>query len=137
MGMYTELHFNVELKRNVPQDIIQLLEYMVNGGDEWKHSLPDHELFKSDRWNYMLRCDSYYFSADTHSTIRLDSIAKSYFLCIRCNLKNYEDEIESFIDWVMPYIDAYPGDFLGFSRYEETEIPCLIHMPLDEDTAPV
>ena len=76
----------------------------------------------------MLNSDSYYFAADTHSTLRYDNIGQCYYLCIRCNLKNYSNEIEKFVDWVMPYIRAYEEDFLGFSRYENTEQPTLIYM---------
>jgi len=75
----------------------------------------------------MLHCDSYYFDADTHSTLRYDDIIGSYFLCIRSNFKNYDDEIQSFIDWIRPYINKSEGDFLGFWRYEEDEEPTLIY----------
>jgi hypothetical protein len=27
------------------------------------------------------------------------------------------------------YIDAFEGDFIGYSRYEDTEIPTLIYHP--------
>ena len=73
--------------------------------------------------------DSYYFDADTHSTLRFDDISDSYRLCIRCNLKNYSDEIQKFIDWIIPFLDKYEGEFLGFYRYEETEVPTLVYMP--------
>ena len=77
----------------------------------------------------MLLCDSYYFKADTHSTLRYDEISETWFLCVRCNVKNYQNEIEKFVDWILPYCDTLPGDFLGFSRYEETEKPTLIYAP--------
>ena len=129
MGMYTELHFNAELKGNVPKNVIDTLKYMIN-----KHNDIDfdpsqvfkHQLFSTDRWPVMLQCDSYYFSADTNSTLRYDDIAKSYFLCIRSNLKNYDGEIEHFIDWIHPYLDELEGDYLGHYRYEEDDIPTLI-----------
>lgn len=128
MGMYTEFHFNVELIENVPQEIIDILNYMLNKGTQEPLPEPDHPLFKTSRWRRMLRSDSYYFAADTHSTLRYDDIGHSYYLCIRCNLKNYDNIIEKFIDWIMPYLYQYPEDFLGFSRYENTEQPTLIYM---------
>jgi len=62
--MYTELHLNVELKRDVPEAVIAVLRHMVdgNGGDESALPLPEHPLFGTERWQYMLRCDSYYFA---------------------------------------------------------------------------
>jgi len=126
MGMYTELHYNVALKQPVPDEVVTLLRYML-GDIEEVEEVPFHRLFATSRWDYMLRCDSYYFDADTNSTLRYDDIHGGYYLCIRCNLKNYDDEIKLFIDWVSPYVDALPGDFLGFFRYEESLEPTLIH----------
>lgn len=124
MGMYTEFHFNTELKRDIPDEIRAVLDYMVGNRDD-EPATPEHPLFCTTRWRMMLRSGSYYFDADTHSTLRDDEQGGSY-LCIRCNLKNHDDEIEKFCDWVRPYIDKCDGDFLGFSRYEATETPTLI-----------
>ena len=128
MGMYTELHYNVELIENVPEEVLDVLRHMLYTGEEMlpEPPLPDHALFESDRWHYMLVMDSYYFSGDTHSTLRYDDISKEYTLSIRCNLKNYDNEIEKFIDWIHPYIAKEVGDFLGFWRYEEVNTPTLI-----------
>lgn len=130
MGMYTEFHFNSELKSNCPTQVIDILRYML-GDKEESPALPDHPIFKTDRWRHMLRTDSYYFDADTHSTLRYDDIAEAHFLCIRCNLKNYNGEIEKFVDWIDPYLDKMAGEFLGFSRYEETETPTLLYKRSD------
>lgn len=127
MGMYTELHFNSALKEDTPADVLDVLRYMVGLHGTLVALLPEHQLFQTERWKYMLRGDSYYFDADTHSTLRYDDIANQHFLCIRCNLKNYSDEIEKFIDWIMPHLDKFPGEFLGFYRYEESEEPTLIY----------
>lgn len=48
---------------------------------------------------------------------------------INASLKNYTDTIEEFLDWLLPYVDAFPGAFLGFTRYEEDDAPALIYMP--------
>jgi hypothetical protein len=126
MGMYTEFHYNTELKRNVPESVIEILRYML-GETETKPKLPEYELFGHTRWESMLQTDSYYFDADTHSTLRYDDVSNSYYLCVRCNLKNYGCEIELFTEWMRPYIDKREGDFLGFSRHESSETPDLIY----------
>ena len=123
--MYTEFHFNAELKENVSQEIIEVLKFML-GDIKAEPRLPIHSLFKTAAWRIMLRMDSYYFYADTHSTLRFDDAGNCYYLCIRCNLKNYNDEIEKFVSWITPYLEEDIGNFLGFSRYEETEQPTLI-----------
>lgn len=128
MGMYTELHFNAELKSDLDPGVYDLLRYMTGQSETEPAALPDHELFEGDRWRFMLQCDSYYFPAVTCSRLYLDRTSRdSYYLCIRCNLKNYEGEIEAFLDWVRPHLWAFEGDFLGFHRYEGTETPTLIY----------
>lgn len=127
MGMYTEFHFNSRLKKDMPVEVRNMLKYMVSDGDDCFYELPDHPLFSTPRWAYMLRMGSYYFDAETHSTVNYDDILGQCVLCIRCNLKNYDGEIQKFIDWIDPYLDKYEGEFLGFYRYEETEEPTLIY----------
>jgi hypothetical protein len=126
MGMYTEFHFNSELKKDTPNNVIEILRYMI-GSSPKPERLPEHELFFTERWWYMLVSTSTYFDAETISTLKFDNVIGSYFLCIRCNLKNYDQEIQHFIDWIDPYLDKYEGNFLGFYRYEEDEEPTLIY----------
>lgn len=126
MGMYTEFHFNTELKTDTTPEVLDVLRFMV-GDVEEEPPTPDAPLFSTDRWRHMLRMDSYYFSADTHSTLRHDHQG-GWYLCIRCNLKNYCGEIEKFVEWIRPYLDKLPGEFLGFYRYEESETPTLVYM---------
>ena len=129
MGMYTEFHFNVELKKSIGYEgghVLGILNYMAL---ETHHlpELPSHEFFETDRWRHLFTMDSYYFSAKTRVDINFDKISDSYFLCVRSNIKNYDSEIEKFIDWIMPYIDE-TETFLGFYRYEENDKPTLIYM---------
>jgi hypothetical protein len=122
MGMYTELHYNVELRKDVPPEVIAALQYMLCSNVP--EAKCDHPLFQTDRWQVMLRMSSAYFPARTHS--ELFEEYGQWHLGVRCNLKNYTGEIEKFIDWLDPYVDAFEGDFLGFSRYEESEDPTII-----------
>lgn len=132
MGMYTELHFNARLMDDTPEPIMELLRRMVEGDGEQAEARPDHPLFKTRRWTCMLNCNSAYFDAETDSRIAVEFEAETYerrLICVRTNLKNYDSEIEKFIDWITPYLAKDPGDFLGFYRYEEDEQPTLIFMP--------
>lgn len=126
MGMYTELHFNAELVRKPPQQVLDVLGYMTGAVETKPPTLPDHALFGTERWEGMLLCSSYYFPLSTASSIDWDDIANSHYLRVRCNLKNYGGEIEKFLDWVMPYVNA--GDeCLGYYRHEEDPHPTLIY----------
>jgi hypothetical protein len=127
MGMYTEFHFNVEMKQNLPEQVVATLAGMCGDQDLDHVERPDHPFFQCQRWAYLFRHDSYYFDADTHSTFRFDEISDAYYLCVRSNLKNYGGEIQHFLDWIPPYLDKLEGDFLGFYRYEQSESPVLIY----------
>jgi len=126
MGMYTELHFNSALKEDTKQEIIDILKYMVKDKEKEPEKLPDHPFFDCERWKRLFTTDSFYFDADTHSTLRFCDTSNQYFLCVRINIKNYDGEIGKFIDWINKYLDKFPGDFIGFSRYEEYEDPTLL-----------
>jgi hypothetical protein len=125
--MYTEIVFGVELKKDTPSDIIDILKYML-GGVEDNPAVPphpQHELFDTDRWHFMLCCESYYFDGITHSELAFDDISDSYYLTVRSNLKNYCQEIEKFMDFIQPYLET--RGFIGYTMYEEDGDPTLIY----------
>lgn len=126
MGMYTEFHFNIQLREDTPKQVFEILRVML--GDSSDYIQPEHDLFRTPRWEWMLRSDSCYFDAQTCSTLTKDEYLETWFLGVRCNLKNYDNEIEKFVDWIKPYVEGYPGKFLGFYRHEESEEPTLIYM---------
>jgi hypothetical protein len=130
MGTYTEINCAFELIKETPQDVIAILTHMLDRRNHRPTPMPTHPLFETESWDMLLTSSSYYFAAtEAQSAVWLDEIDGQHRVAIRSNLKNYDDEIEEFIDWITPYIDALPGDFLGYSRYENTEVPTLIYHP--------
>lgn len=124
MGMYTELHFNAELIRDTPHRITDVLAYMTGTTRSEPAALPDHALFGTRHWDLMLQCDSSYFPLSTASSI--DHEYGRHYLRVRSNFKNYDGEIEKFLDWIMPWVDA-DTECLGYWRYEENDHPTLIY----------
>lgn len=126
MGMYTELVMACTFSKLNDNDI-KLLMCMVGDEDfeETVIEIPDHPLFLTSRWKFMLCSDSYYFDGVTHSHFAYDSIGKDYRLTVRCNLKNYDDEIKKFLDWIIQKSDTQ--GFVGYTRYETSEVPSLIY----------
>ena len=123
MGMYTELVLGLELEPD--EKVLNVLKYML--GDIEEKPLDygySHSLFETARWDLMLRCDSYYFDGQTDSKLIFDRHGYVY-LNVRCNFKNYSNEIELFLDWLKPYIKT--DGFLGYTRYEEDYDPTLIY----------
>ncbi len=128
MGMYTEFHFNSSIKKDTPKEVVEILIWMVRGEyHERPKNLPKHKFFECSRWAVLFRMDSYYFDAKTNSYFEFDDVSKCYYLNIKSNLKNYDDEISEFLDWIHPYLDKFDGEFLGFYRYEEYENPTLLY----------
>lgn len=129
MGMYTELNLGVRFHKNTPQNVIDILKYMLAESpvrfEYLRPQLPEHPLFKTDRWMIMLDCGSYYFDGKPDSSLNYDKITECYFLNVRCNLKNYDREIEHFLDFIQPYL--YTNGFIGYTRYEEDDDPTLIY----------
>lgn len=126
MGMYTELDFHVRMGEETPEDVIYILRYMVGATENRPIYLPDHSLFSTQRWGMMCRGGSYYFAAAPRAYLRYDKIADCHFLGIRSNFKNYDNEIDLFVDWIMPYVDACTGEYLGYKMYEEDVAPSAI-----------
>ena len=124
MGMYTELSIDAEIVND--KEVIHKLQFMLGDSDE--DIKINHPLFNTERWEYMLRCDSYYFDSQTDSKLYKDNLyedAPMYFLHILCNFKNYDNEINLFLDWLCPYIIT--EGFLGHTRYEENYDPTFIY----------
>lgn len=127
MGMYTELIFGVRLKENTPTDVIETLQYMT-GLTDYE---PEKLLFDLNIYRNPLSGGSYYFGV--HSCVTkmwYDDIAKAWSISSRANIKNYNSEIEKFLEWIKPYIDSGSGlrDMYAIVTNEESEEPTLYYL---------
>lgn len=133
MGDYTEFDFNVRVKATASKAVLQVIQFAMGTveGRDSEEPLPDHPLFHTKRWHAMFRSGSSYFDAQPHSLFYWGDIEKCWILNVRCNLKNYDQEFEKFLDWITPHLEHHKGDFLGFLRYphHEEDIPTLIYHP--------
>ena len=120
MGMYTEIYVNVGLKEDTPETIIATLQTICNGYTP--------EGFPS-RTGSLFRDCSYYTPRTCVSHLTYDEISKQWSLLGKGDLKNYEDEIEYFFNWIMLWVEGWPGDFIGYHRYEESQEPTLVFLP--------
>jgi hypothetical protein len=124
MGMYTELVASFELKENAPKQVLDILTHMTVYSEQTV-DVPDHPFFKCERWHFMLRCSSAYFVGAAHSTLQHSEVYDCYSLLVHCNFKNYENELDLFLNWLAPYVKR--RGFAGYSRYEEDVQPKLIY----------
>lgn len=131
MGMYTEIIFGAGLKSNLSSDIITNIQNLVDGVDI--SNPPNHPFFQSER-SWLLRSDgSYYFPGTVAPTFWYDEISKQYYLHFRTNIKNYNGEIEKFLDWIKPYIEDGVGtdNFYAIVTYEECSEPTIYYLNKD------
>lgn len=119
MGMYTELYLRCDLRVDTPKEVIDLLRAMVMGDEDPPETTP----FGGGRRPWMLRSASHYHFPLAKSSMDRSDIFDCWYLFIRCDLKNYDDEIGDFLRWVAPYLNACDGDYLGHTRYEEDRVP--------------
>jgi hypothetical protein len=125
MGMYTEIVVNTMLE-NLSEEATAVLDYMA-GNDVEPETLPARPLFSTGRWAILFSCSSYYFVPESHCTFRYDDIAKAHLLMVRADLKNYDQEIQKFFDWIDPYVEGFGGEFIGYYRHENDREPTLVY----------
>ena len=155
MGMYTALSLGVELEQGVDDNVVDILNFMVNGSTDeqmppglyhvtaaQQHApppVPDHAFFRCDRWTMLLRCNSYYFDWQTNWELFCDELygpdKLKYYLTGVSNLKNYDGEIRKFMEWLNPYIDTH--GYLGWTMYEEDQLPTLIYRNVENERSTI
>lgn len=121
MGMYTELTLKVSIEDK--PEVVEILAEMIKGSDI-KNKL-NHPFFRTSRCNYIFFGDSYYFDSQAFVKFKYDKIAKCWFLTTCFNLKNYDQEIQKFLDWLCPYI--LTEGYIGTYWHEEQEEPLNIY----------
>lgn len=128
MGMYTEIYVNVDLKRDTPDEVIEVLKAMCNvEGNDPKVLEPYPE-----RWDSLFYSGSYYTPNTYCHLLTYDKIIQRWSLLGKGDIKNHGRDIQKFFEWIIPYVHGFPGDFIGYLRYEESIKPTLIFLP-DED----
>ena len=127
MGTYTELHLNLKLRKGIPVEIKHLFEKVVNDRDLRVNGLftsqdvfvPDigHSFFKCDRW-YMLFLGNNFYEEIGISKFIEDIYY--YRLIINSEFKNYDNEINEFINFITPYtIGRKKKQYVGWSLRED------------------
>lgn len=131
MGMYTEIYVKINFKDDLPAEVVNALKWLA--GEDSTQSLPDHPFFRMHRAPILLRCCSYYHQPGVTRNLWFDDISKSWYLCSRSDIKNYEDEIEAFFDWVKPFVETRgEKTFIGYHLYEEDDEPTLVYAEGDQ-----
>lgn len=128
MGMYTELIFGATLKEKTPTYVTDALNCVINNitddklSDEVKQFIDEYSLSK------LIWCTSYYFGSHANKpSCEFDKIDNTWCISFRANCKNYQGEIEKFIEFIKPYVEygSGPTNIFAIVQYEEDDYPTL------------
>jgi len=121
MGYYTELVLKANVKRELPANVESVLRQLFNDGPEIvTEDLPNHQFFRCQRWSLIGASNSFYHVPWTSSKYQ------GRYIFSRSDMKNYENEIEKFIDWLSPYLDEMDGKCIGWIFGEDDDKPKLL-----------
>lgn len=128
MGMYTEIFVNVDLKEDTPQEVISILGAMCFGRVIGAPTVIPEDSFEHcpDRWALLFNDGSHYTPRTSCAELRFCETAKAWSLLGKGDIKNYNHEIEEFFEWIMPYVEGNEGDFIGYYRHENCQLPTLV-----------
>lgn len=124
MGMYTELYIACQLKEDTPDTIIHDLKILQN-----IHSTNEFKSFPLVDSRYILRCCSAYFPGAPISHLSFDNMGYWEFVNLS-NLKNYTQQIQKFLAWLLPYIKNR-SKHIGHIRHEENDLPTYLYINKD------
>lgn len=119
MGMYTELVLQIQFKEDVPKSVLDTIRYMIGETS----TPPAKPPFEAERWDFMLRCSSYY-----HFPLNVNVLERvgPWVLFSRSDFKNYDNEVKKFCEWIAPYAETSEYRHHGYYLYEEDEMPTFI-----------
>ena len=127
MGMYTEMIFGAELKKETPELVINSLKYIIGDIEEKPEGFP----LPDGRCEWLFKGSSYYFAvSDPISKMWKDGRDGCWHISTRSNIKNYSSEIETFLDWIKPYIKYGSGEreMYAIVIYEESSEPTIYYL---------
>ena len=126
MGMYTEVVVKINFNKDeIGVDNLKILEYLFNNNNDStidESKLPNHLFFQTPRWKSIGNSCSFYH----HPRVINDwyEFNNSIYIFSRSDLKNYDNEIELFFDWLNTLtLTVSDNEYIGYSQYEDDLTP--------------
>lgn len=143
MGYYFRLHINTILKKDIPQEVIEILNTHINGNvyenfpaisivEEVYEQTPkppiDHPFFNQKRWMNLFHCH-----IDLPKPQFFQHPGGYYELQLDAEINYGYEEITQFVNWISPYIAGRKKkQFIGWYKgesYETSTINLYVERP--------
>ena len=116
MGDYTRFKFSAHLKPDAPKEVIEAIQLLLSEDDDNTPTYPTHPFFQDSRRTLVLMGGSAYF--DTPEPPIFEEKDGAWYLSCHSSLKNYDDTIEKFCDWIGQYVGESDGAIVGEREFE-------------------
>ena len=129
--MYTEFIFEAELSKDTPKGLIDAFTTVSRkdtGIEVTSNKLEISNFIEKFDLNMLVNCCSAYFPAQqSFFNIYYDKYLDTYGIFIRSDLKNYEQQINKFLEFIKPYIIRGCGsnNIYAYVLYELDEQPTI------------
>lgn len=144
MGMHTEAFLRAHLKPETPEPLVTWFDQLANSDNAPVTPYDGHPFFteRGDRWIEMFfAAHACYQIARPFQFRRGERPGNRHELI--CHVSAKQPPVDEFVDWIRPWLAHLPGDFLGWTLYENSrpsdyswghveddrEQPTLIYMP--------
>ena len=130
MSPWNELVLACNLKQDVPQQILDLLKYIIEPPYNFETQTfepiptPEHAFFHYEDWQTILLDDTYYFPGERFASFVLDK-QNFYKFTTRTMVRRGDEIIPLFLQWLAPYMVT--EGFVGYTRCDEDEQIDLIY----------
>ena len=129
--MYTEFIFESELSKDTPKALIDAFTPVSRkdtGIEITSNKLEISKFIEKFDLNMLVNCCSAYFPAQqSFFNMYYNKYSDTYGIFIRSDLKNYEQQINEFLEFIKPYVVMGCGsnDIYAYVLYELDERPTI------------
>lgn len=135
MSTYTNFKCKIHLRSDTPEEVVSLIDKTVKGdigvdkvifhSSDVPDSSIDHIFFQCERWYFLFLSTNWgstegakFYRSGNHWVLELDT-----------EFKNYDDEIEKFVDWITPYVAGRKKkQYIGNYRVEYSDHPINLYI---------
>lgn len=121
MGNWTRVHLEIELNKNLPEELAKWFNSKKYGGIREEYTpVYEHEFFRSERWEFVGSGSSAYHPYKPYMVF--NETDEGYFLATSFQLKHFDNEVEKFLHMLSPFMtrnNHVLGTLVGDHEYAE------------------